>query len=232
MPQTRLLATLAIAISIAGAAAISVIAIDRQGVSSSISTQADTAGAVRDSFRRPNDPLHLGTTDNGKAWRVRGTWGVLDHAAYLSAPAGENFAVVRMGSRDGTVRVTLATLAGGCGVLFRYRDPQNYLELVPIPRLRIWSLDEVSAGKRRVLTTRPSPSMKDGTAVSVHVSGTIAKVAIDGRALGSLPIPDQQSATAVGLVAYGPNVLRARWKDFVATPEPIGLANPPVAPGQ
>lgn len=82
-----------------------------------------------DLFDRPDSLVSLGTADSGQPWvEFVGTWGLNGGRAYVvaSGAGGQNTVVVDTSLADGTLTVTLQTLGGDCGVIFRATDGQNY----------------------------------------------------------------------------------------------------------
>src|SRR5215212_7799825 len=120
----RVVAVVIVAVVAAGV--IATVTLDSQAASSSrISSATPT-----DDFEREPPSGGLGRVPGGPRWRVvRGEWAIsLGRARTLQptpllAPA---LVTVNRSDPDGVVAVTLAQVAEGSGLVFRYQDPANF----------------------------------------------------------------------------------------------------------
>jgi len=175
------------------------------------------SGAVNDSFERADTERALGTSDSGQKWQaVHGVWGIEGHAARLVRFVGSktSFALVDAGSPDGTVTVTESVVAPATGLVFRYRDPDDYWAIEAAPRYGTWSVRKIAGGKQvRAMNTGLS-FPRDGNVITVRFSGSAVDVFIDGVRRRTLVDTDFTDATKSGLTATGAGAVAARWASF------------------
>lgn len=190
-------------------------------VGSATAASEQTAdGSQLDAFNRPDDPVRLGATPGGAPWRaVTGTWGVLDEAAYVSAPTGgTSLAVLEPGRPPAAAQVRAAAVTSQAGLVFRYQDRANYWALVALPHYGTWAVLRVVGGKQDVVANTGVVPTSAGTLVGVVLHGPVVDVAINGRVVRTLADPALVGATGVGLATGGTSAGQARFTDFRVTP--------------
>jgi len=179
-------------------------------------------GAPTDSFDRPDDATAIGVATNGDAWESLGaTWGVQGGQLYMAVPptgAAQGFALLDMGSGDGTVAATASTVRGGSGLVFRYQGPDDHWVVNPAADYGTWVVQHVVQGTPVVNENVGLTSTEGGSTILVELDGAEIRVVVnDGPAL---LIRDEAGAdaTMVGIASGGYGSADARWDSFYALP--------------
>jgi peptidoglycan/LPS O-acetylase OafA/YrhL len=173
---------------------------------------------VIDTFDRADSPDALGSAGTGQAWEVlSGTWGIRDNSAVLTEPgggSGPRLAVVPRGNGAGLTEVTMTVVEEGAGLVFRYRDPQNYWSVTANPGVGSWSATRVLDGEPELVGELAAPT-DDGTTISVTQNETTVRFLVEGEEY--LTINDGALADQLqgGLIVAATSTGQARWDRFL-----------------
>lgn len=181
---------------------------------------------VVDTFDRQDTARRLGETGTGQEWQaVSGRWGIADNAATNTSGDDDarSLAVVdsETDTSDGLVEVTLSTVERDAGLLFRYRDPDNYWAVTANPGLGTWTVRRVLDGDGDRVGEMIAPAI-DGTTVTVIQNGSNLRFLVDGD--DYLSIDDgalMDDHLDGGLVAPPDARGLARWNRYLV------MSNPP-----
>lgn len=180
------------------------------------------ADGTRDDFTRAESPAPLGRTRTGQPWEeVSGTWAVVDGEARVVEPNDLGFrtlAVTDLGSPDGAVSVTAASMTDGVGVAFRYQDAFNYWFLTPLPSFGSWRVDRLEEGNLVEVAGLGLLEARDGSTMEVRFEGRTITIFVDGQQRQQVVDPALEQATGVGMVYVGTRPAEAAWDDLVAVP--------------
>ena len=179
-----------------------------------------TAAPIRDTFDRPDSDATLGQTVSGERWETAtGKWGIKDKQAYV-AKANEagprNFAVLDLGSHDGSVEARAKKVVEGWGLCFRMRNNNEWWALIASPQAGTFNIvrfqggKEVNVGNIGLVTSADAVLRVEFLAdqITVFVNNVAKKTVRDAA------FSDQ--GTKVGLFAAGKQAPEARWTEFVA----------------
>jgi len=181
-----------------------------------VSNDFFTAYEFRDEFDRENNASSLG----GGWTAVAGTWGIIDNAAYLvSSSGGINFAVQETSQTDYFIEFTTgAVVDQSVGIVFRYVNSTNYLELRIHPTFGVQFRKTVS-GVTDIIASPGTFSSAVGSLFRVVVKGDKVYL-FDGNKAGWLSAPYTitdgalLTGTKVGLIASSATTSSYRWNDF------------------
>jgi len=180
--------------------------------------ESTTAPSTFDSFSPdgPGGPDGLGRADSGPRWEeVSGSWGIIGGRAAVASPAsGQNVAVIETGSTDGTLQVSIPSMAAGAGAVFRYRDEGNRWQVTSSTRYSTWVLEHVVDGEVAVREDVGLATVEDGTAIAVVFEGEDVVLYVDGVALLTASDGRPTAGSAVGLVVTEGEPGRARFDDL------------------
>jgi len=172
-----------------------------------------------DSFDRAPTGRGLGTLAEGLPWRAdSGAWGTARSQAYVSGPAaGPNLAVADVGGGDASVSVRVARVTNGAGVVFRYRDRNDYWAVVAVPGYATWSVVRTVDGKQEQVGGTGLSAVDDGTTIGVRTHADTIEVLVNGTVATVITDPALAAATMVGMTVDGSDAGRARFDDFAFT---------------
>jgi hypothetical protein len=158
--------------------------------------------AVSDTFSSGDTDDGLGPTDTGERWSVvSGTWRI-DADLALAEPGGNRASVVVVpgGSADRLTEATMTVVEEGAGVVFRFRDRDNYWAMTASPSVGVWTVIRVLDGQAAIAAEVPGPTA-DGTTVTVANRGAELQILLEGEE--GLRITDEalQSQARSGLIA-------------------------------
>lgn len=153
-----------------------------------------------DDFDRRANETGLGSPRRGLAWTsVQGLWALDAGRATIAFPDADLSIAVIGNLANPSVQAQVSGMQR-CGVITRYVDPQNYLELVRVPAFAVWNLVEVRNGEEIVLGKLPDVK---ATTVAVKLTAgrriVIAEVA--GRSV-SVVAPSDVRVGAVGFSGH------------------------------
>jgi hypothetical protein len=190
-------------------------------------TTLTASGPPTDAFDRRPPADGLGRSPGGQQWQsVRGSWGISQgrartHAATPQlAPA---LATVDRPDPDGVVAVSVAQVAPGAGLLFRYEDPSNFWAVVVRPDSDEWLVVAVVDGmivRQQVVGggfLSPAAVAPDAQ-LELHLDGPWIDLFINDVKAEALYDERLQAATGAGLVAGGRAAPNARFDDFYSLP--------------
>lgn len=191
-------------------------------------TKADPVTAVKpirgtlvDTFSNTEGEDGAGRTDNGRPWRiVSGDWQIRKGELAVSAPekAGASIVVADVGSPNFSIRVEVAKVVSGAGLVFRYAGPNNFWSLTAAPKSATWTLTKYSQGQASVPIKLGTAHVRDGTTITVNASGGQITIYVDDVEIKTINDEASKDATQLGLIASGPDRERVRFDDFVAIP--------------
>lgn len=173
---------------------------------------------VSDSFDRGDtlSPHSLGNADTGQLWTAHdGEWGISADRAYcpVNGAGAANHATVDAGVSDAIVQVTFSTFGERAGLVCRFVDVDNFLQVWGDGSTP-WALYKFVAG---VVTALGSSAVNSaaGDVVRVVLAGSSVKVSINSALQIDVTEAAHQSATRYGLRtlnhAASPNT---RFDDF------------------
>jgi hypothetical protein len=178
---------------------------------------------LSDSFSRPDTPASLGIVPNGPSWQaIAGRWGIQNNSAYVSTPvAPASIAVADTGRTSGAIAVTLSVMRNGAGLVFRFRDPQNYWIVVAAGEYGTWVVEKVIGGNVTSVGNIGVPvPVNNGTRIHIDQRGDSFQVWVDQSGNVSIPYSfvDHQlvDARRAGVYALG-SASGARFVDFVVS---------------
>jgi hypothetical protein len=187
---------------------------------------ASTA-TVADDFDRPDSSDALGSASTGQQWEMpAGTWGVADEKAYVAIrnanEFGRSWAVLDLGSGNGSVSAKAATMANGWGIVFRYRGPFNYWMLQASTEVATYNLVKVVDGELEPVADGGIglAPIRDGTKVGVEFQGQTITISMNDQTVALFRDPHLQNETKVGMIVSSGGVDTARWDDFTAEAAP------------
>ena len=158
--------------------------------------------AVADSFSSGDSEDGLGETDTGERWTVvSGRWRIDADLALAEAGGPQpSLVVVPGGSPNRLTEATLTVVEEGAGVVFRFRDADNYWAMTASPSVGIWNVIRVLDGQAAVAAEVAGPTA-DGTTVTVANRGAELQILIDG--IEALRLTDEalQAQDRSGLIA-------------------------------
>ncbi len=168
-----------------------------------------------DDFWRNGTPTPLGTDSSRMRWMTpNSTWTVSSGSAYVSIPGfSRSLAVSDMPRAEGAVDVRMTRVTQGAGVVFRYRDPDNYWAVVAVPGYATWAIVNVVEGREAVIANTGLSPIADGTTVTVRTKGDAVDVAFNSSVVRSFTDGTLSDATGVGITAEGYDTV-ARFGDF------------------
>jgi hypothetical protein len=192
--------------------------------SSSAALRSDYNGLqpVFDDFNRPDSSASLGSTPTGTQWHaVKGTWGIKGGSAYIAKAAdhGRSMAVLPGRTGDGVLTLTFPAVAADAGLLFRYANPFNYWAVVAVPKYGTFNVLKVVNGKLHKLGGLEQSGARNGTSVSVHMSGSVLDFYVDGVLRRTVHDDDLETASSCGFAAGGKQARTVRWDNFDFVPE-------------
>ncbi len=104
--------------------------------------------------------------------------------------------VIPDGGPVDSAAVTFNEIATGSGLLFRYKDTQNYWALVASPTFGTWVLNRVVAGKTTRVTTT---GFRGGKVVEVVMIGNTIQLWVGGLLSTTVRDATLSDATIVGI---------------------------------
>jgi hypothetical protein len=169
---------------------------------------------IYDSFDR--DGPSLGAAPGRPPWQEAAGWSIARWSqAYAAAPAqGASLAIVRLGGADGAVEVRLAKVDDGAGLVFRYRDPDNYWAFTVVPSFATSALVRVMDGTSRVVAGTGLSALDDGMVIGVRLEGVNIDLVIDHKVQKTVRADELVDASGAGLIAQGASAGLARFEDF------------------
>lgn len=182
------------------------------------------ANIVTDSFNRADTTLSLGTADTSQVWTNGATavWIVTTNKARLSSGPDQSHTYIESGISDSVTQVTVSTLGGDDGLLFRLQDDANFLML------------QFDASNTRLYKRVASSFTQLGTSATTTASGDIWKVTANGTSITAAKngtdiysITDStfQTETGHGLRTYVPSSsTTTRFDDFKVDDLTVGSA--------
>jgi hypothetical protein len=182
---------------------------------------------VHDSFDRAGTRA-LGTTPTGQRWvAASGSWTILRSEAVLeSQPTLKpSIATVDVGRSDGWVQITASSMPTGTGLVFRYRDAQNYFRITAVPVYGTMNLLRVVNGRETRVGSTGLTNFGNGSTLGVRLRGDRVTIFVDGFRTVDYRIPELRSAHRAGLVIDSPKAVGARFAGFAAGP--LGVAGTP-----
>jgi hypothetical protein len=101
-----------------------------------------------------------------------------------------------------SVEITVAKLADGVGLIFRYQDPSNYWGVRAVPTYGGWNIFKVVDGRETVVRVLVGQAF-DGTSVGVQQSGTRFRVVLNGLVRSTFDDKALAKAPGVGMMSPG-----------------------------
>jgi hypothetical protein len=170
-----------------------------------------SATLASDTFTRADSTTTLGTAETGGPWSARvGTWGIASNKAYLVS-GSTGIATVPM-LADGTTQVTISTIAGRAGMVFRVQDANNYWVITDSFGFATYNVNKVVAGSATFMGNLGLAGA-DGDVLKVICSGSSISIYYNGVLKLSLTDTTFQHALGVGLYS-GAAAGIARWDSF------------------
>ena len=182
---------------------------------------------VHDSFDRAGTRA-LGSTPTGQRWQTAsGSWTILRGEAVLESQPSlkPSVATVDVGRSDGWAQITATSMPTGTGLVFRYRDLENYFRITAVPQYGTMNLLRVVHGQETRVGSTGLTNFGIGSTLGVRLSGDRVTIFVDGFQTVSYRIPELRTAHRAGLVIDSPKALGARFAGFAAGPQ--GVAGTP-----
>jgi hypothetical protein len=193
-----------------GVAAIAIVA-------SNGKDSTDSKESTVDTFHRNANSQSLGSAPDGPQWTaVLGTWGISDNAAVVTKPdPTTNVAIAALPSSQGTVRLEVADVVSGSGLVFRYQDPSSYWELIAAPKFLTWQIYRVEQGHAKFVgNTGTYSSIDDSTLLEVRTQGPLIEISVGGHVRKKMYDDYAANASAAGMVAAGKDADKASFSRF------------------
>ena len=139
------------------------------------STTSSGPGApVHDDFERRRDRIARLHADRSAladaraaAGRSSGGEAVLESQPSLKP----SIATVDVGRSDGWVQVTASSMPTGTGLVFRYRDPQNYFRITAVPQYGTLNVIKVVDGRETRVGSTGLTNFGNGSTIGVRLRG-------------------------------------------------------------
>lgn len=170
--------------------------------------------AVVDTFDRA-DADDLGSADTGEEWSTAsGSWAVVnEQAASTDARARPAIAVIEGGTANRLTEASMMVVESGAGIVFRYRDPQNYWAMTADPEVGSWIITRVADGQDSVIA-EVAGATADGTAIGVAQRGPELQILVDGQERTRITDPTLSGQARSGLISPAGAAGDARWDRF------------------
>jgi hypothetical protein len=194
-------------------------------------SEGAAGGDVTDGFDRSDEGAALGVAPTGQEWEV--VSGAVElEAGVASVVAGDDddprtLAVIPMGGTDGTVDATVASMASGWGLVFRYANPFDYWYVSAVPAFATYNIVRVADGRDEVVGRTGLAEVAPGTKVEVALDGPVIEVSVDGALVYTTADDHAFGATRAGLISLVADS-RVAWDEFRARPDRTGAT--PAAP--
>ncbi len=175
---------------------------------------------VHDSFDRAGTRA-LGSTPTGQRWlTASGSWTILRSEAVLeSQPTLKpSIATVDVGRSDGWVQITASSMPTGTGLVFRYRDAQNYFRITAVPLYGTMNVMRVVDGQETRVGSTGLTNFGNGSTLGVRLRGVSMTIFVDGFETVTFRTPELRGAHRAGLVIDSPKAVGARFAGFAAGP--------------
>lgn len=130
-----------------------------------------------------------------------GTWTVDRGAVGQPSDAAVTLATVTP-PPSAAVEITIAKLADGVGLIFRYQDPSNYWGVRAVPTYGGWNIFKVVDGRETVVRVLVGQAF-DGTSVGVQQSGSRFRVVLNGLVRTTFDDKVLAKAPGVGMMSPG-----------------------------
>ena len=158
----------------------------------------------------------------GRTWHaIQGDWATSSTTFAIKTPGRSNASllVTDSGLSDVTVQARMPVVAGGAGLVFRYRNPFNYWALRAVPGVASWQVVKVVDGKSVVVRNTGLSPTRNGTLVivSTRTDGAIA-ISFNQRLTTTLNDPALAIERGTGFLALGSRANRAVFTDFATAP--------------
>ena len=101
-----------------------------------------------------------------------------------------------------SVEITVAKLADGVGLIFRYQDPSNYWGVRAVPTYGGWNIFKCVDGRETVVRVLVGQAF-DGTSVGVQQSGNRFRVILNGLVRSTFDAKALATAPGVGMMSPG-----------------------------
>jgi len=179
--------------------------------------------AIKDSFSRDDSSDGLGTTETGEQWQtVNGSWQLVDGLAAAGEGGGgrPSIVVVRGGQAERLTEATAVNVEEGAGLVFRYRDADNFWSLTASPGNGTWIATRVVDGQPTVVAEIPATTA-DGTTVTVAQRGPELQILVEGVEAIRVTDPALVSQRSSGLIAPGDGDGSARFDRFYVGNMPV-----------
>ncbi len=174
---------------------------------------AELPGSQRysDNFSRDpsstTSPMVLaGEAPSGARWNTIGTLFTLaDGRASISISEEDEtgIAIIDTGWSDANIGATVESAPAGTGLVFRFRDIDNYWALTSVPVAGTWNLLLVVDGDVALSEPVGLASVRPGARISVLMQGPEIQTFVNGDPLLRIINPHFETATAAGLISPG-----------------------------
>jgi hypothetical protein len=128
--------------------------------------------------------------------------------------AGPNLAIAEIGHSDASLSVRVARVTNGAGLVFRYRDRDDYWAVVAVPGYGTWSVVRTVDGKKESVGSTGLSAVQDGTTIGVTTHGGTIEVLVNGNVTTVISDPALGDATMAGMTVDGSDAAQARFDDF------------------
>lgn len=165
-----------------------------------------------DSFTRADSTTALGRSESGQPWLIQaGTWGVASGKAYNVSGTTIAAAVLEIGVSNAKASVTMDVLDNEQGLMFRYKDQNNFWRLIKSGGSLL--LQKRASGATSTVLNIVSASA-NGDVFTVSGIDAVITVFQNGSEKNSAIDAFNQTETKYGL-GCATGAATTRWNDFV-----------------
>ena len=147
-----------------------------------------------------------GQAPSGLQWSTIGTEFFLDGGLATIGSGDDDavgIAIIDTGWSNANIGATLDQAPAGTGLVFRFRDIDNYWALTSNPAAGTWTLTLVVDGETVLSEAIGLTSVDPGARVSILAQGAEIQTFVNGEPLLRVVDPHFELATAVGIISTG-----------------------------
>ena len=177
---------------------------EQNAIALSAASQGASSGSLLDSFERSSAGKLGAESSTGMVWLTLGDgFDVRDGLAIVNSNSQGETAMALVDTKwaDAEIAATAGTVVTGSGIVFRFRDLQNFWSLVAVPDFATWNMQLHLDGEIVGVWQSGLSSVEPGTELSVVTIGEEIHVYIDGEQRIIIVDPTFRTATAAGLIS-------------------------------
>lgn len=169
-----------------------------------------------DSFDRAG--MSLGRPDAGLRWGVvSGSFLTVDGQARVGTSAGDtaySIALLDVGQPVVSIRIRMNTVRAGSGLVFRYKDFNNFFSLEAAPDVATWNLFSTVDGTRTLIGNVGTAPVSGGATLQIDTDRFGFDLAVASIPRVSFRNTDLAASSGVGLIAFGSKATEVQWDDL------------------